>query len=424
MSSGDNPTRNITPDAKVKAFAQEALELLQVLESDLLTLEAGYDISKIHNLVQATHLLQGGAATFGWSGIETLARHLENTFQTFYQRELEVDPPLQKLLLQAYFCLRIPLLAQILLGKYDSVAAITRAEPVFIQLESKLGYAIEVASSARMMGSELEIAESLFTVGTTQWLQELETILSDLTVQDLAGTLNRKAEALAGLGEYLNLPRVVTIARNMLLALRASPHHAFAIGEHALRALHLAQETLEQGDRSSTQSVDPVQTTSVAPVKTDVSVIPSPEPEPPRDHLFVCLVDSVILTLPFQNIVEIFIPQADLIKQFDDKRFVYWREQMLPVYRLSELLECARSSASSSAKQHLTLLVFTQENQTLALELKIQHLIQESDLVIQPLTTAIARPPYLGCTIWQESQLIFVIDGLVLLSQTIESTHP
>jgi HPt (histidine-containing phosphotransfer) domain-containing protein len=400
------PTSNSSiQNIKFKAFAQEALEQLKALEAELLTLDQSYDISKIHSLMQPVHLLKGGAASFGWSGIETLARHLESTFQVFYHRELEIDPGLQKLLLQSYFCLRIPLLTQLQFGQYDATIALARAEPVFAQLEAKIGSALEIYHPRRLSRPDSN-TDLLFSVGLSQWLVEVEELLANPNLPNLAKQLQHKAESLMGLGEYLNISGITAAAKNMMLALQTSSESAVSIGFHVLQVLNAAQDSMAHNETAL-----PVQETA------NLAALSSSTPSSPKQ--FACFVDSVILTLPFPHIVEFFIPQTELITQLDQKRFVYWRHQMLPVYQLSELLDCARPNDELPRTRHLPILIFTDNHKMLGLELNIERLINHTELVIQPLTTSIARPPYLGCTIWQESQLVFVIDGASLLRSVL-----
>ncbi|MGB7439479.1 MAG: Hpt domain-containing protein [Coleofasciculaceae cyanobacterium] len=57
-------------------FLQEAPELLQVLEQDLLSLREDFSINKVNNLMRATHTLKGAAASVGLETIKTVAHSL------------------------------------------------------------------------------------------------------------------------------------------------------------------------------------------------------------------------------------------------------------------------------------------------------------------------------------------------------------
>jgi chemotaxis family two-component system sensor histidine kinase/response regulator PixL len=138
---------------------------------------------------------------------------------------------------------------------------------------------------------------------------------------------------------------------------------------------------------------------------------------------FVCMADSVILTLPFEDIAEIAMLQENRIRQSEKRRWLNWREKTIPLYQLSELLARSYLSTSTSpaAKRRLSsILVYGRGDRTLALELKIERLIAEPELIVQPFEAAIARPRYLyGCTISKEGRLIPVIDGTAFLNSAL-----
>ncbi|OKH21465.1 hypothetical protein NIES593_15870 [Hydrococcus rivularis NIES-593] len=139
---------------------------------------------------------------------------------------------------------------------------------------------------------------------------------------------------------------------------------------------------------------------------------------------FVCMADSVILTLPFENIAEIAMLQENRIRRTEKRRWLNWREKTIPLYQLSELLARAYLSTSTSpaAKRRLSsILVYGRGDRILALELKIERLIAEPELTIQPFETAIARPHYLyGCTISKAGKPIPVIDGAAFLNSVLD----
>ena len=67
-------------DHAYQFFIQEAPELLQLIESELLTVKSDRSISKVHNMMRAAHSLKGGAASVGLDTIKTLAHSLEDIF--------------------------------------------------------------------------------------------------------------------------------------------------------------------------------------------------------------------------------------------------------------------------------------------------------------------------------------------------------
>ncbi|PSB64440.1 hypothetical protein C7B61_12220, partial [filamentous cyanobacterium CCP1] len=99
----------INPEIRDQAyqfFIEEAPELLQILETGLLTLSHDRSTAKIHNLMRAAHSIKGGAASVGLDAIATLAHRLENIFKALYNEALEINTELENQLLRAFDCLR------------------------------------------------------------------------------------------------------------------------------------------------------------------------------------------------------------------------------------------------------------------------------------------------------------------------------
>lgn len=145
--------------------------------------------------------------------------------------------------------------------------------------------------------------------------------------------------------------------------------------------------------------------------------------------LLICTVGASSLAFPSESIEEIVIPKPRQTKQSGKQRFLYWREQLVPVYRVAELLNytCSLTDTSpayalmavpSPEDWALPMLVFKQGQQVFALE--IEHLIAEQELVIKPFSAAIKPPTYTyGCTILGDGSLIPVMDGIELLMYSL-----
>lgn len=141
--------------------------------------------------------------------------------------------------------------------------------------------------------------------------------------------------------------------------------------------------------------------------------------------LLICTVGSSSLAFPSESIEEIVVPKPRQTKQSGKQRFLYWREQLVPVYRVTDLLNYSCSLADTSSVNALMavpspddwalpMLVFKQGHQVFALE--IEHLIAEQELVIKPFSAALKPPTYTyGCTILGDGSLIPVMDGIELL---------
>src|SRR5919202_7075963 len=120
-------------DHAYQFFIEEAPELLQVIEDGLLTLRQEKNTAKVHNLMRAAHSIKGGAASVELEAIATLAHRLENIFKALYSETLEIDTDLESQLLQAYDCLRLPLMQQFVTGDFDAESALELADPIFTQ---------------------------------------------------------------------------------------------------------------------------------------------------------------------------------------------------------------------------------------------------------------------------------------------------
>ncbi|MEQ8542137.1 MAG: hybrid sensor histidine kinase/response regulator [Coleofasciculus sp. D1-CHI-01] len=150
--------------------------------------------------------------------------------------------------------------------------------------------------------------------------------------------------------------------------------------------------------------------------------------------LLVCFIGTTVLALPSDSIEEIIIPKANQVKKSGAQRFLHWRGQLVPTYRLGELLDYQRPLPESLSGQafgavsapdtwQLPMLVLRQDQQVFAVE--VERLVTEQELVIKPFGAAISPPSYTyGCTILGDGSVIPVIDGIALLEFAHEATTP
>lgn len=300
--------------------------------------------------------------------------------------------------------------------------------------------ALELPSEANL-GED--VTESIFALDVAQHLEQIEAVLANPSVEGVAEALRTQVEALACVGKLFDLPGFVEIAHTTLAALSVSPQATLAIGQLALEDFRAGREAVLQGDRiqggvpspawaefAARSQVDTLDPTAIALANLCAPSPPPPIPAPElrlaTTQLFICLVDDLaFITLPFNNIAEILTSQAELVKQAG-KRFLYWQERMVRVYRLSDLLDYTRPLPKATATSNgevLTMLVFSQNNHCCALELKIDRLVTEPELIVKPFGAAILPPRYLyGCTIVEGGRLMPVIDGTALLNQAKQSS--
>ncbi len=141
--------------------------------------------------------------------------------------------------------------------------------------------------------------------------------------------------------------------------------------------------------------------------------------------MLVCMVDSSAVAIPAGNVQEVIFPKPETINRSGNQRVLSWREQLLPVYRLSDLLQYryptpirsrikAFTNVSGSKSETLPLLIINQGKEHFAIE--TEGLSQEQELVIKPLAGAIKTPNYIyGCTILGDGILVPAIAPTALL---------
>lgn len=232
-------------DHAYQFFIEEAPLLLQILETGLLTLQQEKSIPKVHDLMRAAHSLKGGSASVGLEAIEALAHRLETIFKALYG-DLEVDTDLESQLLQAYDCLRLPLTEQITTGYFNSEQALAAAEPIFAQIEERLGDALTQDDVYIPSSTELGInmAISIFEVDVGQGLQHLARVAAHPENYQVAGELRAQAEVFCGFAELLNQPEFGAIATCAIAALDACPECALEIIQLAIADFELCRQAI------------------------------------------------------------------------------------------------------------------------------------------------------------------------------------
>ena len=229
----------LNPDIRDQAyqfFIEEAPELLQSLEVELLTLSQDHSTTRIHSLMRTAHSIKGGAASVGLEAIATLSHRLENIFKALYSEALEIDTDLESQLLQAYDCLRLPLNQQIETGQFDIEQAMSVAEPIFDQIESCLGDALAETENYIASSGDLgiDMVSSILEVDVVQGLERLATIIDNPDNYEISGELRAQAEVFAGFAELLNLPAFGEIAEVIQRAVDIHPNQVLEIAELAL----------------------------------------------------------------------------------------------------------------------------------------------------------------------------------------------
>ncbi len=146
------------------------------------------------------------------------------------------------------------------------------------------------------------------------------------------------------------------------------------------------------------------------------------------DRLFIWKYHSIVFVLPYDAIEEHVIPHQHQTFRHHQEKLLSWREQIIPIYSLSELLdthlsmEPALGGIDSSVPSTLTLVV--QLNQTIfAIESPIDCLVTKPELRIQRFANAMGYPPYVyRCLSFEQNDSVLLIDIDALLAQQFSTS--
>jgi chemotaxis family two-component system sensor histidine kinase/response regulator PixL len=262
-----------TQDQAYEFFVQESTELLQILEQGLMNLSQVHDMQKLHELMRAAHSIKGGAACVGFMGVQSIAHDLENGIRALYAEDTVFDLELEELLLQAFDCLRSPIVEQIETGFSDEEAAITRSKPIFEQLEAKLGHPLEEAAELPEVPMEGDMTAFLFDEEVPSGLRRWENVLKSGNESKIQAELKTQAEVFSTLGSMLGLSGFTAIADTVLEALEANPQACRQIGQIALKDLWASREAVLAGDRRIGGKPSETLTALTQPIPVQASIV-------------------------------------------------------------------------------------------------------------------------------------------------------
>ena len=231
-------------------FLEEAPELLQIIETGLLKLRQVRDTATVYSIMRSAHSLKGGAASVGLEAIKTIAHRLETIFRGLYSESLIIDVELERQLLQAFDCLRLPLVDQFAQGYFDAEQALAAADPILSQLEAHCHEAIVMTQNFIPSSSELGInmVVSIFEIDVAQGLDRLAAVIENPQACEVAGELRAQAEVFAGFAELLNLSGFAEIAQAAILAIEKHPDRGLEITELALADFRAGRSAVLAGD--------------------------------------------------------------------------------------------------------------------------------------------------------------------------------
>ncbi|MGF1677071.1 MAG: response regulator [Rivularia sp. (in: cyanobacteria)] len=150
------------------------------------------------------------------------------------------------------------------------------------------------------------------------------------------------------------------------------------------------------------------------------------------EKLMIVQTGGAAYALLLDSIAKILLPSPEQIKQFENKKVLYWNtgkeDRMVNLLNLSDLMQYNRSfnsenilhnqSVINHAEQTVNPILLLRNNDQI-LGLEIDQIIGEQELVVRPLGQAIAPPKYVyGCSSLANGNLILVIDGTLLPSMS------
>ncbi|MCG8361912.1 MAG: hybrid sensor histidine kinase/response regulator [Pseudanabaenales cyanobacterium] len=232
-------------------FLQEASELLQQIDKELQSLRQDFSVQKMHSLMRVAHTLKGAAASVGLDAIKTTTHSLEDAFKALCVPDAVLTPVVEGLIFEAYDCLQLLLSVQIAEAQIDESSILDRMANVVAGLQDNLGDQFG-QDGYLPTSTELgfDMTQSIFEMGVTQRLEELENALKAPESDTLNSLLRSQAKVFFGLSESLNLPGFGEIAQATLTALNNSPNQVVQIATVALKDYRSGQASVLQGDRT------------------------------------------------------------------------------------------------------------------------------------------------------------------------------
>ncbi len=147
------------------------------------------------------------------------------------------------------------------------------------------------------------------------------------------------------------------------------------------------------------------------------------------DQLMIVQAGGAVYALLLDSIEKILLPSPEQIKQFEGRKALLWSngkdERMVGLRNLSEFMTYSGTFVSGASLTHMAIppetgemlnpILMLRRNQEI-LGLEVDQILGEQELVIRPLSNAIAPPKYIyGCTSLANGNLVLVIDGSLLL---------
>ncbi len=232
-------------------FLTEAPELLLTIEQEILILPTEHTTTRVHNLMRALHTLKGAAANVGLKKIERISHDFEDVTRVFYNLDVEIDLPIQALLLDGYTGLQECLDGLVAGQEVNEEEIASRLTETIKSLKSMLGDWMD-ADVALPTAMELgfDIVASIFETTVQEQLEEIDMAIATHDLAQIEARLQIATEICIGLGESFELPGFVAINQTVIAAISLHPDLLEPISLLALNNLREATAQILAGDRT------------------------------------------------------------------------------------------------------------------------------------------------------------------------------
>jgi len=140
------------------------------------------------------------------------------------------------------------------------------------------------------------------------------------------------------------------------------------------------------------------------------------------DQLLICQAGLQVYALSVEGIEQILLPKREQIKEDEHGKILYKDGELIPIYRLSEILDYAAIPIPPTpiAKTKPLLLIPCEER---LLALEVDQIVGEQELVIRPFGKMISIPDYVyGGSILADGRPTLAIASTTLLQKVLATT--
>lgn len=218
------------------SFLEEAQDYLNTIETGIMVASAREDRQQMDAVLRAAHSIKGGAAMMGFPVLSDLAHRLEDFFKVLKTQQLPIDAELESLLLAGVSCLRQAIAIYHQGTTLDEQWQHNNVDPVFSQLQQRLGNATAVDSNELLLPEDTQDMQTLvFETEVEECLQRLEAILADPQHPGLLEETFTIAQDFASLGQMFQLSAFQSLCESISRNLEASPDRVTEIASLALQ---------------------------------------------------------------------------------------------------------------------------------------------------------------------------------------------